>query len=310
MRSVLLLFSRIRRLISTIPDNSRRLQRIQEALGRIERRQLAVVPSARFGDSEFRVFSQWGEDGLIQYLLDRVPTPNRIFVEFGVENYLESNTRFLAVNDSWSGLVMDGSQKNIAFIKADPISWACQLKSACAFITRENINELLESNGIAGDIGLLSVDVDGNDYWIWEAVSCISPRIVICEYNSLFGPTARVTTPYDPAFVRGNAHYSKVYYGASIAALESLGRSKGYTLVGGNSAGNNCFFVRNDLATALTQVNAEQAYRRARFRECHDESGRLNHAGFEQQLACIGDLMVFDLDRQALVKVSNVGRNE
>jgi hypothetical protein len=310
LRSYLSLFSRFKRLIGTIHENSGRLQRIQEALGRIEKRQLSAYPSLSFEESEFRVFSQWGVDGLIQYLLDRVPISKKIFVEFGVENYLESNTRFLAMNDHWSGLVMDGSRQHIDFIQHDLISWACQLKSVCAFITRENIEDLLESNGITGDIGLLSVDVDGNDYWIWEAIRSIAPRIVICEYNSLFGRIARVTTPYDPAFVRSDMHYSKVFYGASIAALESLGRSKGYTLVGGNSAGNNCFFVRNDLATSLEHVSPAQAYRRARFREFHDNRGHLVQVDLKDQLAAIGDLMVFDLDRQALVKVSEIDSTE
>jgi hypothetical protein len=310
MRSVLSLLSRFLKLIWEFHDGSRRLQRIQEALGRIEKRQVAANPATQFNDAEFRVFSQWGEDGLIQYLIDRVPVPNKIFVEFGVENYTESNTRYLAINDCWSGLVMDGSAKNIDFIQQDFISWACDVKSVSAFITSENINELLESNGIQGDIGLLSIDIDGNDYWVWEAIQCISPRIVICEYNSLFGSVARVTTPYDPAFIRDKAHHSKVYYGASIAALEYLGHSKGYTLVGGNLAGNNAFFVRNDLMAAVKPVSAMAAYQRAHFREYHDEYGHLTYDNFGSQLAKIGDLMVFDLDHQISVKIGDLPRNE
>lgn len=304
------LLSRFRKLIWVFQDGSRRLQRIQEALGRIEGRQVAANPSTSFSEAEFSVFSQWGEDGLIQYLTARVPLPNKVFVEFGVENYIESNTRFLALNDRWSGLVMDGSTANVEFIRRDPISWACDVKSVCAFITRENINELLESNGIRGDIGLLSIDIDGNDYWVWEAIQCISPRIVICEYNSLFGPAVQVTTPYDPAFIRDKAHHSKVYYGASIAALEALGRSKGYTLVGGNSAGNNVLFVRNDLTAAVRPVSAVEAYQQARFREFHNEHGHLTYDNFESQLAKIGDLIVFDLDRQITVKIGDLPRSE
>ncbi|MDR3725092.1 MAG: hypothetical protein P4K83_11470 [Terracidiphilus sp.] len=303
------LLSRLRKLIWTLRDGSQRLQRIQEALGRIERRQIALTPTTNFSEAEFRVFSQWGEDGLIQYLTARVPMPNKVFVEFGVENYIESNTRYLAINDCWSGLVMDGSAENIDFIQHDPISWACDVKSVCAFITRENINELLELNGIQGDIGLLSVDIDGNDYWVWEAIQRVSPRIVICEYNSLFGPVARVTVPYDPAFIRDKAHHSKVYYGASIAALETLGRSKGYTLVGGNSAGNNVFFVRNDLMDAFRPVSACEAYRQARFREFHDEYGHLTCDNFESQLAKIDDLVVFDIDHQISVKIGDLPRS-
>jgi hypothetical protein len=297
------LVSRLRSLALTFHENSRRLQRIQEALGRIEARQVALDANASFNDAEFRVFSQWGEDGLIQYLIRRVPVPNKIFVEFGVENYLEANTRFLVLNDRWSGLVMDASAENIEFIRRDPISWASHLNSVSAFITRENINDLLQSNNICGDIGLLSVDIDGNDYWVWEAIDCISPRIVICEYNALFGPVARVTTPYDPAFTRRKAHFSGVFYGTSIAALEALGRLKGYILVGGNSAGNNVFFVRDDVAGALKPVRAAEAYRRPRFREFQNEQGQLTYYDMDAQLRSIGELEVFDLDRQACVRV-------
>jgi hypothetical protein len=257
----------------------------------------------------FEFFRNGGEDGRIQYLIRRVPIPNKVFVEFGVENYLESNTRFLAMNDCWSGLVMDASAENIQLIQRDPVSWACNLKSVRAFITRENINELLKSNGFSGDLGLLSVDIDGNDYWVWEAIHCISPRIVVCEYNSLFGPKARVTIPYDPGFSRDKAHYSKIYYGASVAALESLGHAKGYTLVGGNSAGNNVFFVRNDVAGALRPAKAADVFRPARFRESHDESGRLSYADLGRQLNNIGHLPVFDLDRQVLAPVLEVCRD-
>jgi hypothetical protein len=304
------MLTRFRKLVWTVQDGSRRLERIQEALGRIEGRQVAANPTTSFSEAEFRVFSQWGEDGLIQYLVARVPSPNKVFVEFGVENYIESNTRFLAMNNCWSGLVMDGCSANVEFIRRDSISWACNLKSVTAFITRENINELLEFNGIQGDIGLLSIDIDGNDYWIWEAIHCVSPRIVICEYNSVFGPTARVTVPYDPAFIRDKAHHSKVYYGASIAALELLGRSKGYTLVGGNSAGNNAFFVRDDLIAAAKPVNTIDAYKHARFREFHDQHGRLTFNNFESQLATIGELMVVDLDVQALVRICDMFRSD
>jgi hypothetical protein len=283
--------SRVAKRFAALPA---RINRIQEALGRIEQRQLAqsgLDPAA----CEFRVFSQWGEDGILQALLGRVPIERKIFVEFGVESYVESNTRFLVVNNQWAGLVIDGGEQNINDIKLDSIYWAANLKAECAFVTRENIEEILQKNGIRADIGLLSIDIDGNDYWVWQAIRCITPRIVICEYNSDFGPTAQVTVPYDPAFVRGRAHYSKVYYGASISALCALGASKGYSLVAGNSAGNNIFFVRNDLLGSLHVLTPEQAYRRAQFREFHDEHGALTFDDRNTRLRKIGGLPVLDV---------------
>lgn len=296
---------RLSRAIKRFSALPARIARIQESLGRIEQRQISHL-GVGIESSEFRVFSQWGEDGIIQYLVRSVPIERPIFVEFGVENYLESNTRFLLTNNQWSGLIMDGSAQNIADIKRDAIYWASNLKAEHAFITAENIDGLLRSNGIEGDIGLLSVDIDGNDYWVWRDIRSIAPRIVVCEYNSHFGPTARVTTPYDPGFVRDRAHYSKIYYGASIGALVQLAGQKGYTLVAGNSAGNNVFFVRNDVLGALQPRRQEDVYRRSTFRECHDRDGALTFEDFESRLRRIADLPVHDIDSNSNRRIADV----
>lgn len=280
------------------------MTRIQEALGRIEKRQVANCDDANL--AEFRVFSQWGEDGIIQHLLGHVPIERPIFVEFGVENYVESNTRFLLTNNHWSGLVIDGGAENIEYIRRDPIYWASNLKAEHSFITKDNINDLLSRNGISGDIGLLSVDIDGNDYWVWQAIDTISPRIVICEYNSQFGPTAEVTTPYAPDFVRDQAHFSKIYYGASISALCSLATRKGYSLAAANSAGNNVFFVRNDLLGTLKALSPQQAYRRAQFREFHDENGQLTFDDFDTRLRKISHLTLHDLKTDQLLRIADI----
>lgn len=293
--------ARILRRYASLPE---RITRIQEALGRIEQRQ--SMQSGEIRQAEFRVFSQWGEDGIIQYLLQRVPIERPVFVEFGVENYVESNTRFLLTNNQWSGLVIDGDAQNIDYIRRDPIYWASNLKAEHAFVTKDNINELLARNGIAGDIGLLSVDIDGNDYWVWQAIDTVSPRIVVCEYNSNFGPTAEVTTPYDAGFVRDTAHFSKIYYGASISALCTLAGRKGYSLVASNSAGNNVFFVRNDLLSSLRVLSPAQAYRQAQFREFHDESGQLTFDDLANRLRKIEGLCLYDLRANTLAKIADI----
>lgn len=299
------MLKKIMRVYQRVNSLADRLTRVQEALGRIEMRQVAAMASAPT-QAEFRVFSQWGEDGIIQYLIQHVPIERPIFVEFGVENYVESNTRFLLSNNQWSGLVLDGSQENIDYIKRDVIYWATNLKAECAFITKDNINDLIRRNGISGDIGLLSVDIDGNDYWVWQAIDTVSPRIVICEYNSQFGPTAEVTTPYEPTFVREAAHFSKIYYGASISALCLLAARKGYSLVATNSAGNNIFFVRNDLIGTLKVLSPAEAYRRAHFREFHDENGQLTFDDFETRLRKINHLPLHDLKTDRLVKIADI----
>ncbi|NJL18666.1 MAG: hypothetical protein HC938_17430 [Nitrospira sp.] len=273
-----------------------RLQKVQQSLGRIENVQLAMLNPRSLCEYECQVYSQWGEDGLIQYLIRQVVIEHPIFVEFGVENYTESNTRFLLMNNHWSGLVIDGADRNIEFIKRDPIYWRHNLKAECAFVTAENINELLKASGVDGDIGLLSIDIDGNDYWVWDAVKVVSPRIVIVEYNARFGPHRAVTVPYDPAFNRAEAHYSRIYYGASLAALVSLGSRKGYDFVGCNSAGNNAFWVRRDVRpSALPIMTASEGFVPSQFRESRRRDGTLAFLSMDEEQRILNDLPLVDI---------------
>jgi hypothetical protein len=284
----------VRNNLQRLRDVEARCDRIQMALGRIEARQTANATS--LADAEFGVFSQWGEDGIVQWLIKLVPIEKRVFVEFGVQDYSESNTRFLLVNNNWSGLVIDGSESNIARIRRDDIYWRYNLNAIYAFVTRENINSLLVAGGISEDIGLLSIDVDGNDYWIWESINCISPRIVVVEYNARFGNQRTVAVPYDPNFVRSTAHHSMIYYGASLAALAFLAEKKGYALVGCNSAGNNAFFVRRDILPANFRVpSVAEAYNPAQFRESRDARGNLQYLSHEKEGELLAGLPVVDV---------------
>jgi hypothetical protein len=286
-----------------------RLELIQQTLGRIESKQMINQPTRSFEDNEFQVYSQWGEDGLIQYLTNNIAIVNKIFIEFGVENYTQSNTRFLLKNNNWTGLVIDGSLKNIAYIKNDPIYWQHNLKAVHAFVDRDNIDTLLIENGIKGDIGLLSIDIDGNDYWVWEALGAVSPRIVVCEYNNRFGPTLKLTIPYNQLFQRTNAHYSNLYYGASIAALTDLANKKGYSLVGSNQAGNNAFFVRNDVIGTLEPKTPEAAYIRAQFRESREVHGELSFLEWSEGLGAANGLLVENLETGELVPLNLLNTN-
>jgi hypothetical protein len=254
----------------------------------------ALPDNSPLGDAEFQVFSQWGEDGIIQYLLSRIDILSPTFVEFGVENYLESNTRFLVINNNWKGLVLDSSQRHIDFIKADDICWRHDLDARCAFITTDNINDLIARRFPNDALGLLSIDIDGNDYWVWKAIR-YRPAIVICEYNSVLGPRAAVTIPYQPDFTRHAAHHSGLYWGASLAAFCRLADEKGYAFVGSNSAGVNAFFVRRDLLRGLKTLTAVDGYVESRFRDSRDENGRLSFLSGRDRLRAIQDLPVTDI---------------
>jgi len=287
---------KIKSIFEMVNHFDQRLSAIQEALGRIEARQACSAQNDRIEEYEFKVFSQWGEDGIIQHLIHNVPMENETFVEFGASNYLESNTRFLLINNNWSGLVMDGDPDNVSFIKSDPIYWRYDLQAISSFITRENINQLIEGHGISGDIGLLSVDIDGNDYWVWKAIDVISPRIVVIEYNSRFGAGRAVTIPYDEQFVRHQAHYSGLYFGASLKALVNLGKQKGYAFVGCCSNGVNAFFVRKDLLhEPVRELAVEEGYIAGKFREARNENGQLMFMSAEEERGVLDGLPLIDL---------------
>jgi hypothetical protein len=271
-----MLFSLFKAFRSRIRSIEERSKKIQEALGRIEARQLRDLPAADIHGAEFRVFSQWGEDGILQHLLRHVAVPRKIFVEFGVENYTESNTRFLLINDNWAGLVIDGSPENIDYIKKDEIYWRYNLKAESAFITKDNINDLIRHNGISGEIGMLSIDIDGNDYWVWEAIDAVNPGIVVVEYNSRFGSEKSVSVPYSADFGRFSAHYSGLYYGASLTALCLLGKRKGYSFVGSDTSGNDAFFVRSDLRPHdLPELTVAEGFVESKFRQSRNTKGEL-----------------------------------
>jgi len=255
-----------------------------------------IAHQKSIADYEFSVFSQWGEDGIISFLLDKIPVKNKVFIEFGVENYTESNTRFLLKKNNWKGLIIDGSKENIDYIHKDKIMWMHDLSAICEFITTENINTIISSFTDEEDIGLMSIDIDGNDYWVWDAIKVVEPRIVICEYNNLFGSDKELTIPYDPLFVRSEAHYSNVYYGASISALISLSKKKGYTYIGSNSAGNNAFFIRNDLIKNV-DFNYDTSFVKSKFRESRDVDGKLSYLNRKEQLDLIKNMQLVDIKK-------------
>jgi len=247
-------------------------------------------------DVEFRVYSQFGDDGIIQWLTGKYPSLPRRFIEFGVEDYTEANTRFLMVNDHWEGLVLDGSASNMARLRRRKWFWRHALTASHAFLTRENFDGLLASWASGRPVGLLHIDVDGNDYWLWDAISCIEPGIVVMEYNGVFGADRAITVPYDPAFDRIAAHHSGQYAGASLAALDHLASRKGYALVGTNSAGNNAYFVRRELlggdVRALLPV---AAYTAPQFRESRNRAGQLDYLSLAERQSALRGLPVWNV---------------
>jgi hypothetical protein len=250
---------------------------------------------------EFKVFSQFGDDGIIQYLTQNIQCEYRTFIEFGVGDYFESNTRFLLQKDNWSGFVMDGSTANIQQLKKAPFYWKHDLDAQAEFITKENISELLNPYFSRwGGVDLLHIDLDGNDYWIWEAIK-IKPNILILEYNSLFGFDRAITVPYNPSFNRTSAHFSNLYWGASLKALYGLSQERGYTFIGCNSHGNNAYFLRKDKVNdRVKEVSLEEGFVLSKYREARDKAGALTCLRGEERPKVIRGLPVFNIDSQMI----------
>ena len=284
------------RLRSIYARVRRKTARHSEALLLLQGKEMAwrvagLPPNTDFRRVGFKVFSQFDEDGIIQYLISNMPIVPKTFVEFGVEKYEESNTRFLLLNDHWQGMVLDARGEDIRYIQQDKIYWQYDLQAKCTWITRENIDVLVQDAGFGEELGLLSIDIDGNDYWIWEAIQSVRPWIVIIEYNSLFG-LQPIAVPYREDFDRSTAHFSHLYYGASLGALQHLGRKKGYLLLGSNIWGHNAFFLRADIAGGFRGLELPEAYVESKFRESRDEAGRLTYARGHERIKFIQDMPV------------------
>lgn len=246
---------------------------------------------------EFKVFSQWGEDGILQFLTSVVPISARTFIEFGVETFSESNCRFLMMKDRWAGYVIDGSAKNIRRLRSSWYFWMYNLKARCEFINCENIGDLLDDSGFGREPGILSIDIDGMDYWILQALVDWRPCILICEYNGLFGHARAITVPYEARFTRSGAHYSNLYYGASLRAFHELVEPRGYAFVGCNMTGTNAFWVRRDLMThRLREISVTEGYVQSQMRESRNQKGRLTYLGHEKALAEIRGLPVVNTE--------------
>jgi len=200
--------------------------------------------SKKLNKHEFQVYSQNGEDGILEEIFRRIGTTNKFFVEFGAGNGLENNTTYLLLKN-WSGYWMDANEKCIQVMK-QKFGFLIERKKLFvkkAFINAENIEDLLIEGVVPENFDLLSIDIDGNDYWVWRAIKTYNPRVVVIEYNALFPPNVKWVMKYNPKHVWDIT----CYHGASLKSLEILGVKKGYKLVGCNFTGVNAFFIREDL---------------------------------------------------------------
>ena len=218
-----------------------------------------------FRNSEFKVYSKHGGDGLLLYIFSKIGTANYTFVEIGIEDGRECNTANLSLNFGWRGLMIDANKD---WVKSAKLYFDTELgdkadnvKVVACFVTAENFNKVLLEYDIRGEVDLLSIDIDSNDYWVWRSVAAINPRVVVVEYNAALGLRS-MTIKYDPNLDHRETHHKNpLYFGASLPALAKLGKSKGYILVACDLHGHDAFFIRGDVAKEkFVELSAEEAF--------------------------------------------------
>jgi hypothetical protein len=216
-----------------------------------------LVPPLDLLTRRFRLFSQNEEDGIVLALFEHAGVTDRRFVEIG-SGMSGGNSAILAYECGWSGLMIEIEQRKIDTLREN-FRHNPGVVGIAAAVSPENINQLLSEHGFTGEIDLLSLDIDSFDYWVLEALTVVSPRVLIVEYNARLGPDAAVTIPKDGVL----EDIPKALRGASLAALEKLARRKGYRLVLCEPTGTNAFFLRDGVATEIAGLSAAAAYRPA-----------------------------------------------
>ena len=249
-------------------------------------------------DAELKFYSQNGEDGIIDYIIQKLNLKKPSFVELGIGDYSESNTRFLYEKYYSNGLVVD-IQKNLKEKVSSNVSlWRGNLNVLEKKISSENINEIL-SNNVNFQIDIFSIDIDGIDYWILKEINPKICKLIILEYNSIFGPDLEVTVPNNKDFNRTKEHYSNLYYGASLSAYVNLMKEKGYYFLGVNRLRNNAFFINNDFPkneffNKLQDMNLIYSTN-SNFSESRNINGDLNFLRNNQKIEEIKDCQVINL---------------
>ena len=264
------------------------------------------------GDADYKVFSQTGEDGIIDYLLYSLNIKVPKFVEIGVGDYRESNTRYIFQKNCSRGLIVDKNKNLKKKVSKIVKLWKGDLTVTETVVTSENILHILNSNEFDNNLDVFSLDVDGIDYWILEALPEKLSKIFIIEYNPTFGPNLEITIPNLNDFDRKKYHYSSLCYGASLQALVKLMNKKKYIFVGSNIACYNAFFVLESevkkLNLNLPDINDLSKYTTSHIRDSRSIDGKLNYLSGKEKLKEIENCEVIDLSNseKKLAKIKDI----
>ena len=230
----------------------------QLLLGRAYRAEADEPLTRPVSEYGFSCYSQTDEDGILLYIFSRIGVETRRCVEICAGDGIQCNTANLILNHGWHALLMDGDHDNVSrgrrFYAKSSRTCVYPPRFLQAWVTRDTVNDILVDNGFSGGIDLLSLDLDGVDYWIWDAITTIQPRVVVVEYQDILGPERSWTVPYSDDFAAGRYSVTESmpnFAGASLRAFAKLGKRKGYRLVGVNRYGFNAFFIKDDVGVEM-----------------------------------------------------------
>ena len=276
-----------------------------------------VINSSRAGapnftklwDAEFKIFSQFGEDGILDYLCQSIGLSKPKVLEIGAGNFTECNSRFLAEFRNASVFAVDNREDLMLQIENTPLRWKNHIFGLTTWVTTQNISSIVaQAREKLTGLDIFSLDLDGNDYWVLEKCDLQGVSIVVVEYNPLFGSKKSVSVIKDERFDRTQKHSSWLYCGASLKAFESLLRKKGFQFIGSNRVGNNAFFLQNDL---LNKFELElpvdlDPFTDWRIRESRDSGGQMNYLGGDSRLEQIKDMVVIDVETLDELRVGDL----
>lgn len=249
-------------------------------------------------DAEVKVFSQWGEDGILDYLCESLDLSKPRVLEVGAGNFSECNSRFLAENRNASVVAVDGRDDLISSMSKHSLMWKNHIFAVQEWVTPLNINKVINTarESMLG-IDIFSLDLDGNDYWILEAANLQHVSIVVVEYNPLFGSKLSVSVPRNDKFDRTSKHFSWLYYGASLGAFIQILSHKGFVFVGSNRVGSNAFFVKEDLVKKIKLSLPVDLSRHTdwRIRESRNYAGKLDYLSNHERMNQINEMPLINV---------------
>lgn len=258
-------------------------------------------PRKYLWDYEFKVFSQFGEDGILSYLFFRIGTIKPNILEVGAGNFTECNSRFSVQAQSANAYLVDGRIDLISNLNSSDLRWRSLVEAEEIIVTPENINGIIQrAQRFLGEIDLISLDIDGIDYWILEQINLRNVSLLVCEYNPLFGSNYELTIPKSFEFDRSKAHYSNLYYGMSLRAAIRVANKNGMVFIGTNRVGNNAFFIQGKLLHLLDipvpDTQDLEIFCNWKIRESRDSHGHLTFLEYSDAQKLISNEKLLNLE--------------